>query len=248
MHYKKKIIIIAAILSTYSFSQVNSEAKILSLQNSIKQVNSVKTNKHISASDEIISKKSAGIGMLLSMLLPGMGELYADSYSSGKYFTIAEGALWGTYISMSAYGNLLKNNYKSFAASAAGVNNTNKNSGYYSTIADYMNINEYNDDMSLQQNFNLMLNPSTYYWNWKTIADRKNYRTLWTSSEQVNNNLRFVVGALILNRIVSAINAVRLVSAYNKRQDTNLGWNLSFGVSNSYSLPSSLQFNFQTEF
>ena len=82
-----------------------------------------------------------------------MGELYAGSYSSGKYFTIAEGTLWGIYIGMNSYGNWLKNNYKSYAASAAGVNNANKNSDYYSTIADYTNISEYNDAMSLQQRF-----------------------------------------------------------------------------------------------
>jgi hypothetical protein len=34
-----------------------------------------------------------------------MGELYAESYTSGKYFTIAEGALWGVFIGMNSYAN-----------------------------------------------------------------------------------------------------------------------------------------------
>jgi len=62
------------------------------------------------------------------------------------------------------------------------------------------------------------------------------------------NNLRFVVGGLILNRVISAINAVRLVAAYNKSQTTDLSWNVSVSVSNPETLPSSLLFNFQTEF
>ena len=140
-----------------------------------------------------------------------MGELYAGSYSSGKYFTIAEGTLWGVYIGMNSYSYWLRNNYRAFAASAAGVNNSNKSSNYYSIISDYSNITEYNDAMSLQGSFNQMMNPNTDYWNWQSEVDRKNYRNLWYSSEQENDNLRFVVGALILNRVISAINAANLL-------------------------------------
>ncbi len=40
------------------------------------------------------SKKSVGLAAIYSLLLPGMGELYAEGFSSGKYFLIAEGVLW----------------------------------------------------------------------------------------------------------------------------------------------------------
>jgi hypothetical protein len=36
-------------------------------------------------------RKSPALAILYSILLPGMGELYAGDYSSGKYFTIADG-------------------------------------------------------------------------------------------------------------------------------------------------------------
>jgi hypothetical protein len=102
--------------------------------------------------------------------------------------------------------------------------------------------------MSLEGNFSAMLDPKTQYWNWPSTSARENYRTLWVASENENNDLRFVVGALILNRVVSAINAVRLVTAYNKGLKTDLSWNVSINVDNKETLPPSLLFNFQTEF
>ncbi|MEJ2103128.1 MAG: hypothetical protein P8X47_00970 [Ignavibacteriaceae bacterium] len=50
-------------------------------------------------------KKSVGLGIIYSLLLPGMGELYAGDYNTGKYFTIADGVLWGTFIGMNVYSN-----------------------------------------------------------------------------------------------------------------------------------------------
>ncbi len=244
----KKILFAIAILSTYTFSQTNFESKFLSLQNSIKIIkveNKFQNNLTVYNSS---SRKSTGLAILYSFLLPGMGELYADSYSSGKYFTIAEGSLWGIFFGMNTYGNWLKDSYTSYASSAGMVNPQNKNADYYATIGDYMNIDEYNNAMALQQNFDKMLDPSKYNWKWQTIGDRKNYRNMWVSSEQAHNNLRFVVGALILNRIASAINAVRLVAAFNKNQTSDLGWNVSFDANNPETLPSTLYFNFQTTF
>ena len=38
-------------------------------------------------------KKAVGLAVVYSLVLPGMGELYADGFSSGKYFLIAEGVV-----------------------------------------------------------------------------------------------------------------------------------------------------------
>jgi len=92
-----------------------------------------------------------------------------------------------------------------------------------------------------------MLYENKYFWKW-TSEDRKAYRSMWVSSEQSFNNLRFVVGALIINRIASVINAVRLVSAYNRKQAEDLSWKISAGVENSINLPNHLIINFQKSF
>ncbi|MCL5031359.1 MAG: hypothetical protein M1480_20335 [Bacteroidetes bacterium] len=244
----KNILLALAVFSTYTFSQTKLEPKFFVLQNSINEIKVENKSLQNFTTEVSNSKKSAGLAILYSFLLPGMGELYANSYSSGKYFTIAEGSLWGIYFGMNTYGNWLKDRYISYASSTGMVNSQNKNADYYATIGDYMSIDEYNNAMALQQSFDKMLDPTKNYWNWQTIANRKNYRNMWVSSEQEHNDLRFIVGALILNRIASAINAVRLVAEFNKKQSTELGWNFSVDANNPATLPSTLYFNFQTTF
>jgi hypothetical protein len=195
-----------------------------------------------------LKKKKVGLAILYSMLLPGMGELYAGDYSSGKYFTITDALLWGSYIGFNSYGNMRKSDYKSYAATYAGVNNSGKVDSYYTIIGNYLNIQQYNNEKALERNFNEMYNVDQYYWNWQNADQRSAYKDMWTSSESAYNDLKFVAGALILNRVISMINAVRLVSAYNNRQNDELSWQVSFGVNNSPTLPNRFSFNFQTNF
>ena len=174
-----------------------------------------------------------------------MGELYADAYSIGKYFTIADGLLWGTFIGMEVYSNWQENNYQTYAAANADVDNSNKDADYYSTIGNYTSVFSYNEEKALERNYDEMLDPETDFWKWNTTEERQTYRDMWTSSEQTSNDIRFVVGGLILNRVASAINAARLVTAYNNKLKDELSWNFSVGFVNQQNLPTSLTFIFQ---
>ena len=198
---------------------------------------------------ESYEKKSVGLGIVYSLLLPGMGELYADAYNTGKYFTIADGVLWGTLIGMNAYSSWQEDSYKTYAASLAGVvNDGNKDEDFYANIGDYTSVYSYNDQKALERNFDEMYDEQTYFWKWNTTEERRTYRDMWNSSETANNNIRFVVGGLILNRIVSAINAARLVSSYNSNLEEEVSWNFSVGFMSHPNLPTSLSLNVQKSF
>jgi len=236
-----KIFVILFLLTITAFSQTTKS--ILSLKDDIKQIIISENSNSIPVKEEL-NKKSVILAITYSLLLPGMGELYAGNYSTGKYFTIAEGAFWGSYIGMNTYSNWQKDRYHSFAASNGGVNVAGKDDGYYANIGIYTDINEYNDDMAKNGEFSRMYNTQQNYWKWAG-NDRKTYRAMWTAGEQWHNNLRFVVGALVLNRIASAINAGRIAAAYNKNASQELGWNISAGVFNVASLPPGVILNFK---
>jgi hypothetical protein len=236
-----KIFVILILLTFTAFPQATKN--MLSLKEEIKQ-NMVSGNSNSIPVKEEFSQKSVILAITYSILLPGMGELYAGNYSSGKYFTIAEGVFWGTYIGMNQYSNWQKDRYHSFAVSNGGVNLAGKDDGYFTNIGIYTDINEYNDDMSRNGDFNKMYNTQLDYWKW-TGNDRKTYRAMWTAGELAHNNLRFVIGALVLNRVVSAINAARIAAAFNRNASQELGWNLSAGVSSVATLPTGVILNFQ---
>ena len=193
-------------------------------------------------------KKSTGLAILYSVLLPGMGELYANSYESGKYFTIADAVSWGALAGFTVYGDRQRDNYLAFAKSFGGVNPDGKNDKYFADIGFYDDVESYNREQELNRDFQARYTGANNYWKWESDRKRKEYRNLWLSSENAKNNVRFAIGALILNRIISAINAVRLVSAYNKNLNKNLSWNVSFGVQNQVNLPSTFEMKFVANF
>ncbi len=246
----KIISLILLLSSSILFSQTDNQKSIQELKYSIKNsedniqesyadINSFQSNE----------KKSVGLGIVYSLLLPGMGELYADAYSTGKYFTIADGILWGTLIGMNAYSNWQEDDYKAYAASTGGViNDSNKDEEFYANIGDYTSVYTYNDQKALERNFNEMYDEEAYFWEWNTTDERRTYRDMWNSSETASNNIRFVVGGLILNRVISAINAARLVSSYNKSIEEEVSWNFSVGFMNTPNLPTSLALNVQKSF
>jgi len=242
------ILLFACLLSSYAV-----EAQTKSFQELITE-SQIYTNseKNISVSnfdDALPKKKSAGLAALYSFLLPGMGELYAGNYSSGKYFTIADGALWLTLVGMNAYGSNQRDNYIAFSRAFGGVQPDGKSDKFYADITGYNSVDDFNDRQLLDRNFEGVYNTDTHYWKWQSTEKRKEYKSTWKSSENAFNNIKFVSGALILNRLISAINAIRIVTAYNKSLKTKLSWNVAFGLDKfSDTMPTSLTLNFNTSF
>lgn len=244
----KNILILLLTFSAQIFSQSEDQSFYSFKQQAISQISQIKAKDQPVTIDDVKQKKNTGLAIVYSLLLPGMGELYADAYDSGVYFTIADGVLWGTYIGFNAYANWQKDRYTSFAQTNAGITTAGKDDIYYATIGEYIDINQFNDEKAFERNFSEMYNTEKFFWKWNTSADRKSYRSMWVSSEQTFNNVRFVVGALLLNRVVSAINAVRLVSKYNNNLNQEVGWNVSIGVQNYPDNSSSYNINFITSF
>lgn len=243
-------IIIFTFSSSISFSQENNLSSINELK--AKMISENSSQDELTYGNilpvESKSKKNAGLAIIYSLLLPGMGELYAENYNSGKYFTIAEGALWATFIGMNVYGNWQENRYKTYAQTYAGINPEGKDEDFYATIGLYTSIETYNNEKALERRYDEMLSEQKFFWKWNSTEQRKTYRSMWTSSEQTFNDVRFVVGAMLVNRLISAINAVRLVSSYNSELEKEVSWNVSLGLDRNTLNQEVYKINFQTSF
>jgi len=193
-------------------------------------------------------KKNVGLGILYSMLLPGMGELYGGDYTTGKYFTIFEAVSWLTYIGVDYYSTMKRNDYHDYAVAHAGVNPAGKNDKYWGNIGIYMNIDRYNGTMDLQWNFDEVYNRDAFYWKWKTNSERKTYRDMWTSSAQAKTSLNYIAGVMVLNRIVSAINAVRVIKLHNKHLTSANTFQINFSVNSFAGISDGLRLNFLKRF
>ena len=162
-------------------------------------------------------KKSVGMALLYSLLLPGMGELSLGKYDQGKYFTIAEGVLWLTWGSFQWYGNWVQDDARRFAAQHAGVDPGGKSDQYFIDIGNFRSVYAFNDQVLLDRDPQKLYPPnSAFYWNWDADSDREQYRQLRVASDEAYNDSRFVVAAVLVNHVVSAVNAARLAISHNK--------------------------------
>lgn len=165
-------------------------------------------------------KKKVGLAAIYSLLLPGMGEWYADRFSSGKYFLMAEGGLWLTFAGFQLYGDALRDDARSFAAAHAGVSAAGKSDQFFVDIGNFSTLDAYNEKQLRDREPERLYTASAGYgWAWDSDAARVAYRGQRVGSDNVYNNRKFVVAAVILNHVVSAINAARAAVAYNEGLD-----------------------------
>ena len=176
---------------------------------------------NLAMEDPALEKKSVGLAAIYSLLLPGMGELYAEGFGSGKFFLMAEGALWLTFASFEAYGGALRDDARTFAIAKAGIDPSGKDDQFYIDIGNFNNIDEYNDKQARDREAERIYQGNIYdvnrgfAWNWESDAERLSYRDQRLSSETVFNNKKFVAAAVIINHVASAINAARAAISYN---------------------------------
>ena len=164
--------------------------------------------------------KSVATAVLYSLLLPGMGELYVGNYSTGKYFTIAEGVLWVTLGSVHWYATWLQNDARSFAIQNAHIGTPRDDDQYYIDLGNFISSAAYDEQAGRdRQYFKIYGTTSPYRWQWDSPELREQYRQLRVSSDEMFNNTRFVAAAIGVNHVISAINAARVAISHNKNVD-----------------------------
>jgi len=160
---------------------------------------------------EKLRKPSPGAAFLFSVLVPGTGEWYAGSPRMAKIFLGSEALLWSAYFSFRVYGNWKKHDYGQWAAAHAGLNPSGKDHDFFIAVEDYDNLRAYNEAKLQQRRLDLMYpEGSDYEWDWDTDASRGEFEKLRLASDGAYNKSLFVIGGIVINHIISGIDAVRL--------------------------------------
>lgn len=181
------------------------------------------------------SAKSPGLAFIYGLFVPGMGHVYANNFKSGKYFMISEAAIWLTYAAFTIYGNwLLDDSYK-YSATHAGVTvgDKAKDDIFFTNIGNYSNVEEYNNDKLRFGEYDKVYLPGTGYdFYWDSEASRLQYRADKISGDRTLNDRLFVVGAVLINHLISAVSAVFATNSYNNeiKEKGSGGYHLSAGV------------------
>lgn len=156
------------------------------------------------------SKRKA---IFMSMLLPGLGERSIGSYRTAKYFYSSESSLWLSLIIFHKRKEWKKEDYQVYAAAMAGVKNGGKNDQFYSDVSNYSDVDEFNAAIRRSREPRSVYNAADEFWSWSSEGERLKFKSLKLESDTAGQNVKRIIGGMIVNRIFSVMNTIY---RYNK--------------------------------
>ena len=161
--------------------------------------------------------------ILLSLLLPGAGEWFIGNKGYAKFFLGTDIVLWLGYLGTQSYINVLENDYQTYAAVHASVDTRNKKNQFWIDIGSHQDIFTFNENRRTERNLE-----ATYpeekenFWQWDSKDNRLFYNQYRFRQHDWKRRLNIVIGGLILNRIVSAVDVIRLIRKKQKSEQKQL--------------------------
>ncbi|MBI3006154.1 MAG: hypothetical protein HYY49_12170 [Ignavibacteriales bacterium] len=171
-------------------------------------------------------QKSVWLAVAYSLALPGVGELYAGSFSTGKYFLMGDAGLWLTYAGFISHGNWLRNDARAFARQHANAQLDGKDEQFEVNLGNFGNVGDYNQQKLRNREYSLLYTSSDHAWQWDNDFHREQFKSLRIRSDETFRNANFLIGAAVVNRIVSAFMAGRAAAAHNRRVQYEGAWQL----------------------
>ncbi len=162
--------------------------------------------------------------MVKSFFVPGWGQVHHDSNVRARFFNLAETIILSGYVFSVKFSEYEKSKYISFAARHANINFYNKDREFWVDIGNYEDIYNYNQEQLRLRSEDLYDDINEYFWSWDHDKNRKIFEEMRIKSDFYKKSSQFLIGGLVLNHIISAIDALYL---------TRLKTPLSFDVTPS---------------
>ena len=197
--------------------------------------------------DESVSKnsgKSLAVALGASALLPGMGELYLDEREMVRPFMWTDVALWMVAVGSYYVGERYISSAHDYAVRHAGLNTSSKKVDLLNTVGDYRSrsgVAGQNSSPDMDEDYNQSMIRAgkavdeefaeSIQWDWGSsdnpetsdhIDEYKNRLRNYRISRIV---FQVSVGALVLNRVVSVLDAMRI---YRKTSSKSFGQQMQF--------------------
>jgi len=161
----------------------------------------------------------------MSLLLPGWGQASLGTPRRAAVFASVEGVLLLSGIGFRSMRGIYEDDYRAFAASVAGANVHRTSSHgndrtYFSDLAFYDTRTQHNQVALAFEQPEPKLYPIEDDWQWPTTEDRLRYRHQFNRAKTMDQCVSYVLFAVSLNHLASAIDAARQASKQRKAERT----------------------------
>lgn len=186
------------------------------------------------------SDKSWGIALGASALLPGMGELYLGEQEMVRPFVWTDVGLWVTAIGSYFIGERYVSSAHNYAVRHAGLTSDSKNVSMLNTVGDYRSragVEGQNSSPDMDEDYNQAMIragkkideelDASIMWDWgssdnpETSEHIDEYKSRLRHYRVSRIIFQASVGALVLNRVVSMLNSIRVYRATSSKAFSN---------------------------
>ena len=179
--------------------------------------------------------------IIKSLIIPGWGQKSLSFSKRARYYNYVESGLILTILGTTTYSNILKKNYISFASNHAALSSSGKNHKYWVDIGNYDSINDYNNEhLRNREVDDLYPEDKKWSWDWDFDSNRKTFEKSRILSDQMKLAATFGFGALIMNHVISSIDAMYLkrlsikdkayMEPYFNVQNGMIGYSIIFSI------------------
>jgi len=154
--------------------------------------------------------QNPGMAFLKSAIIPGWGHLSlrAEHKTRGYVHLGTEVVLWLSYFGINARTQRLEQNMYAHVELKSGTSIQGRDRTYQLAIGQFSDLKSYNDFQERNRNWTAFFEENaTNSWQWQSEKDQADYIRLRNEIDGNNQQLPFLVSAMVVNRIVSGISA-----------------------------------------
>ena len=146
-----------------------------------------------------------------SLVLPGWGEYSLDNKIRGRIFVFSEIMLLLSTLGSYSVAQRQDKEYKAYAVEHAGVSPSGKDKQFWVDIGNYSSLFAFNEEHLRWREFNALYeNNDIWAWLWDSNNNRKRFETMRIDSDSWRQRSVFLIGGVVLNHIISAIDVLYL--------------------------------------
>ena len=151
-----------------------------------------------------------------SLVLPGWGEYSLDNQIRGRIFVLSETVLFLAILGSYSVAQRQETEYKAYAAEHAGIDPIGKDRQFWVDIGNYSSLFTFNEEHLRWRDFNALYEDNdTWAWAWDSSNNRERFENTRIASDSWRLRGSFLIGGVVLNHIVSAIDALYLSKISN---------------------------------
>ncbi len=170
--------------------------------------------------ETVTASRSPVKAAALSLLLPGLGQRYADGSwrTTSSLVATADVGLWLGLIQTLRTRSSRIDSYRALAVSGAQADVEGKNRRFFLNLATYRSSDEYLEVQLRNRAWDQLdyVSDPSFQWSWAEEEDFLAFRDLRESSETLGRRRSVLIAALVANRAISALVALRKAGRANR--------------------------------